>query len=233
MRRSVAVGALFMSVVVLSLVMSAAYAGNPNPRVLPPNSTAYGQSLGEWADDWWNWALQFPAAQCPLLDPDGSQALNGQSGPVYFLAGSFGGDVVRTVTIPSGKALLYPLVNYVFWVPEDGPDEATVRALANAGIDETSVLECSVDGVPLGNLSAYRAESPPGGFVLHIPPGSVLTDFGYDPGDRYPAVSDGYWLMLPPLPVGEHVIESYAALGDPPWFELHVTYYLTVAPGGK
>lgn len=227
---------LLATVAVLVLLPGVALAGgngNPNPRVLPPNSTPYGKSLGEWGGAWWNWALQFPAAQCPLLDPDGSQALNGQSGPVYFLAGTFGWDVERTVTIPTGKALLIPLYNWLFWVPEDGPDEATIRAMANAGVDDAAVLECKVDGVPLINPWAYRAESPPGGFVLHVPPGSVLTDFGYDPGDRYPAVTDGYWLMLTPLPPGEHVIWWHAVAGDPPYFELAVTYNLTVLPGGK
>jgi hypothetical protein len=52
----------------------------------------------------------------------------------------------------------------------------------------------------------YRAQSQPGGYTQQIPPGSVLTDFGIDPGPRFPAVADGYWFFLKPLPAGRYVL---------------------------
>jgi len=115
------------------------------------------------------------------------------------------------------------------FVAAEGTEEEE-RATVNAFIDGVSVLECSVDGVPLQDLFRYRAESPEGGFVLTVPPGSLFTEFGAPPGDYAPAVSDGYWIMLAPLPVGEHVIHFRGVVGDPaaPDFETEVTYNLTV-----
>jgi hypothetical protein len=120
----------------------------------------------------------------------------------------------------------------VFWNPEDATTEEELRALAASNTDGTSVLECTVDGVPLEGLFLYRAASPEGGFVMHVPEDSIVTEWGYTPGDRDPAVADGYWLLLAPLSAGEHEIWFHAAIGDPaaPAFEVEVTYHLTVRP---
>src|SRR5574341_1319356 len=65
--------------------------GNPNPGVLPPRATAYGMTYGEWSARWWQWGLGQPAATNPIDDPTGAFCDVGQSGPVWFLAGTFGG----------------------------------------------------------------------------------------------------------------------------------------------
>jgi hypothetical protein len=113
----------------------------------------------------------------------------------------------------------------VFWAPEDAKTEKEVRAMANAAVDGVAFLECTVDGVPLKNLFDYRAESP--AFTL---PDTLLVDFGLDEGDRFPAVADGYWIMLAPLSRGEHVIRFRMSYAKGPFAgaEHDVTYYLTV-----
>ncbi len=58
----------------LSLVLAcplAAVAANPNPQVLPPDSMAYGKTLGEWSAEWWQWAAPIPAHVNPLSDENG------------------------------------------------------------------------------------------------------------------------------------------------------------------
>jgi hypothetical protein len=229
MLRKLSVAVVLAAVV---LVSSAVWADNPNPGVLPPSSHAFGTTYSDLAGAWWNWALQSPEEENPILDDTGEDGARGQSGKVWFLAGTFGGSAERTLTVPAGKALFFPLVNSVFWVPDDGPNEAAVRALAAADIDATTVLECTVDGVALNGLFFYRAASPEGGFVLHIPEGSILHQWGYNFGDRYPAVADGYWLLLAPLSAGKHEISFHAVRGDPedPVFELEVTYHITIGP---
>jgi hypothetical protein len=229
-----------MALAVLVLVPLAVHAGNPNPGVLPPQSSAFGQTYGEWAGDWWNWALQFPAATCPLLDTTGEFGHLGQTGNVWFLAGNFGGVSHRAISVPTGKALFFPLINVVRATPEaiirGGGDptgmtheekEAFLRNLANATTDLTSSLVAHVDGVALQDLFDYRAESPPGGFLLHIPAGSVAIP-SYAAGDHDPAVADGYWLMLAPLSKGKHQIHFSSAR---PGFSLDVTYDLSVGGG--
>ncbi len=48
-------------------------------------------------------------------------------------------------------------------------------------------------------------------------------------GETSQGVSDGYYVLIPPLPVGKHEITFYGAI--PAWdFSLDVTYNITVAP---
>src|SRR4051812_21267521 len=79
-----------------------------------PNAHPYGQSYGQWAADWWQWALAQPAATNPLLDATGARCANDQHGRVWFLAGTTGGDANRTCTVPRGTAILIPVLNNVY-----------------------------------------------------------------------------------------------------------------------
>src|SRR5438445_10750474 len=83
--------------------------GNPNPGVIPSHARAYGLSYAEWGAQWWRWAYSFPLAQFP---PSQSGALDcglGQSGSVWFLAGTVGqGPGTRSCTIPSRQELVFP-----------------------------------------------------------------------------------------------------------------------------
>ena len=80
--------------------------GNPNPGVIPPHARPYGLSYAEWGAQWWRWAYSFPVAQFPPLQSGELDCSAGQSGPVWFLAGTVGqGPVTRSCTIPTGKAL--------------------------------------------------------------------------------------------------------------------------------
>jgi hypothetical protein len=46
------------------------------------------------------------------------------------------------------------------------------------------------------------------------------------------AVADGYWIMLAPLPIGEHTIRFKGAVDNDilGGFVVDVTYFITVAP---
>ena len=218
------------------LLASAVAAQNPNPTVLPPNSKAHGMSCDEWGDAWWQWALSIPADVNPLLDSTGEFAAVGQSGSVWFLAGTQGGTVERTVTVPAGKALFFPIFNSV-WVnfPELGDDpwsevqEAFARALIGDSVDNAPPLSCEIDGRPVKNITAYRCQTPDDGeYLVDIPQDDIwglTTFFELDPGWYGPSVSDGYFLMLAPLSAGQHTIH-FAADGF-----LDVTYNITVADG--
>jgi hypothetical protein len=216
-------GVIFAS---LALVSLSSWAGGDRIDVREP-----GRLYNELSGDWWNWAVQFPAAINPILEDDGAvDCTRGQKGKIWFLAGNFGGSSNRECTIPRGKALFFPVINTLWWVPEDGVDVAEVRAIANAQINATTFLEVSIDGVGIEDPFAYRAQSPPGGFALNF--GPLLGDFGFDPmpDPRDPAVTDGYWILLYPLKKGVHDIRFRSVVGnlDDPDFELDVTYTLTV-----
>ncbi|MCK6459332.1 MAG: hypothetical protein L6Q95_05500 [Planctomycetes bacterium] len=213
----------FVCAVLLGVLVTAASARkNKNPGVLPPQSSPHGKTYGEWGAAWWEWAASIPADSNPLLDQTGESCHEGQSGKVFFLAGTFGETgVVRECTIPTGTALFFPIVNVVAWAPEDGSDEDAVRALANALADEFDILEVEVDGTAIEDPGSYRAESP--AFTLPAPEDGVL---GLD-APREPAVADGFWIMLAPLSRGEHVVRIHG--GSTTFgFEVEVTYLLAV-----
>jgi hypothetical protein len=210
--------------------------GNPNSQVLPLDSSPYGNTYGEWSARWWQWALSIPAATNPGLDETGAHCAEGQSGPVWFLAGSFfGGTFERACTVPPDKALFFPIVNAAFGAAvfdceptQPGvPCNITVlRAAAAASMDPVT-LEASLDGVPVRQLREFRVQSPV--FSVTLPEGNVV---GVPSGTYAPMVSDGYWLMLAPLSAGAHTIHFKNEITGGPFAgtATEVTYHLTIGP---
>jgi len=220
--------AVALTLCVLSAAALAVTGGNQNPGIAPPNSSAHGMTYGEWGGVWWNWVLQFPWSGSPFNPADdGSFTMQGQSGPVYFLSGMFGGSAVRSVTIPPGKAIFFPIVNYVDWYPDDGLTEAYLRAKAHAHVDPVSAMTCTIDGKAVNDLWAYRGESPAGGFAIELPAGSLLSDA---PWSSPLCISDGYWLMVEPLTPGAHTLRFACAS---PTVSLDMSYNITVQQPGK
>jgi hypothetical protein len=184
------------------------------------------------ATSWWQWVFETPASENPLTDTTGQFAAVNQSGRVWFLAGNVGGTTVRTITVPSGKALFFPIVNVfdvedaiiaggvkLFLVPQ--PVQVAQAFVSNVIATATS-LSCEVDGSPVPVTAANLEQSMP--FSLHLPADNIL---GVPAGIYYPAVDSGYYVLLPPLSAGQHTIHW---AGSITFFSLSldVTYNITV-----
>ncbi|HEU0010134.1 MAG TPA: hypothetical protein VFT34_10000 [Verrucomicrobiae bacterium] len=220
---------------VVVLLLTAMTGRNPNPQVLPPAPAPYGRTYGDWAAAWWSWALQFPLEQNPMTDPTGAYGSAGQKGPVWFLADTLDGSAERSITIPAGKRIFFPLFNVFndYSCPEPDIQPAPGQTLeefltesAEAISDMATELFAELDGVPIQNLWDYRTHSTMMMFTKHP---SLLA---FDPcltGGPQPAVVAGYWLMLAPLTKGQHTLRfgSTARLGDFE-FGVDVIYFLTV-----
>jgi hypothetical protein len=231
-----ALAAATLALLVATLPAQAA-GRNPNAGILPVDSNPYGKSYGEWSGAWWRWAYSIPADVNPVSDTTGEFAAVGQSGPVWFLAGNFGGTTVRTATAPAGKGLFFPIIN-TLWIniPELGDDpwsdeqRAFARSVIAPFVDNAFDLSCTIDGVTVANIESYRAVTPDGSeYFVTLPEGNITGGF-LAPGTYGPCVDDGIYLMLAPLKPGLHTIRITAAsagsaLGD---FALDVTYNLTV-----
>jgi hypothetical protein len=209
-------------------------APNQNPGVIPPGSNPYGQSYAQWSAAWWRWLWSAPAATNPGLDSTGDFVNYGQSGPVWFLAPNYGfGAVdVRYATIPAGRALFIELAGFFSsFELGDGPTVDDLIAAVSAAADGIQQVVFEVDGVALENVENYRFQSPL--FEYTLPEESMFNFFGLPtpPGTYYPGVSDGYYVMLTPLPVGEHTLHIFADLG-PVWGTSEVTFHLTTVAGG-
>jgi hypothetical protein len=197
-----------------------------NPGILPPESHALGKTYGEWAAAWWQWALAIPAAVNPLNDATGANAAIGQSGPVWFLAGAGAtANVTRTVTVPTGKALFFPIINTLWTTyPTDPPITIQeIRDILEWVTSDITGVACEIDGVPVKNLPAYVHQSPV--FSVTMPADNFQ---GVPAGSYAPCIDEGYYLLLAPLPPGQHTIH-FAGTSPDLGFALDITYHLTVA----
>jgi hypothetical protein len=149
---------------------------NPNPGVLPPGSTPYGLTYAQWSARWMQWAYSIPGPVNPMLDTTGAQCAQGQSGKVWFLAGVLGasGAVTRSCTVPSGKALFFPVVNN--WCdtvpPGPVPPDACRVTYVIPFMQGIADQEADVDGVQIQGLqtSGCPQVSPSGDAFVQAQP---------------------------------------------------------------
>lgn len=207
---------------------------NQNAIAFPFTAHPYGQSYADWGAAWWEWVVGFTCTTSPIFDPDGSGQNQNQSGPVFFLAGNTGGTVFRNVTIPSGKAVFFPINNYLNDYPCPDPNfqpspgeslEDFLTAGATGFIDLVDILTVNLDGNDLTNLFSYRATSS----MFDFTGNPDLTNCA-DPcitGTEQQGVSDGYWIMLKPLSSGSHTLHFTSGISQ--WnYLLDITYNITV-----
>ena len=205
-------------------------------KIVSPDSNYRGRSYGEWGAKWWQWAYSIPASKHPILDQDGHSSHEGQGGPVWFLAATYGeGKHVhaqRNCAMPAGRAIFIPILNACFNNKQHGKEktELDLLEMARNDIDSAVVLEASVDGENIRNLHDYRAESPL--FSAHAPAETSRPAAGGLPAltGETKAVADGYWLLIEPLPVGPHTIHIHSKT---PTFETKADYNLHVSANFK
>ena len=225
-------------IAVAALVQAAA--PRVNPTVLPINSAPYGKTYGQWSAEHWKWTFSLPVDHHPLTDTADCSA--GQSGPVWFLGGTFvstteGGVTIgratRDCSVPAGKALFFPIIDSECSTLEgNGTTDAELRSCAQFFQDHAHDMTCTIDGMAVQNVASYRAQSPLFTYGP-LPDNNIL---GAPAGSTSPSVSDGVFVMLAPPSAGKHTIHFTGALslstaaGDPfdLEFRLDITYHLTV-----
>jgi hypothetical protein len=196
-------------------------------EIIPPNAHPHGLSYAEWTVKWWKWAVSMPVDRHPLTDTAPCNA--NQSGDVHFLGGSFtSSEVVRNCNVPTGKALFFPILNTECSTIEPDPfhgDTAKeLRDCAKGWVDGATGI-CTIDGMPVQHLEKYRVQSPM--FTFGPLPENNVLFITVPPGTTGQSVSDGFWLMLAPLPKGPHTIEFIGVFAS--GFAFHITYHLTVS----
>ena len=210
------------AVALAALLMTATASADDNrnrDRIVEPGEEFLGKSYSELATEWTNWFVQEPIATNPAFDPDGRFCDRNQEGSVWFLASTFEGIANRTCEIPTGKALFLSLGGAFVSFGPDFPaagdpclQMATslerVRCDVNNDVPVAPSISftLTLDGTPVKDLFAFRAQSQPGGFTLQVPAASFLTDLGLAAGNRTPAVADGYFLFVKPLRPGVHTL---------------------------
>ena len=186
--------------------------GFADTLVLQSHGMVAGETVAQWTQDWWTWALQSPAANSPMLDSTGANANVNNSGAMFFIGGSFGGDATRTFDVPAGKPLLVPVLNdLALQFTGKGPDPLTGgKGAANQVLTDwqhsVTNLFLNIDGNPVNNLQSdlVRTDWFSAGTVQ---PGSLAESFGLT-GDLGPSKSDGYWVVVKSFAAGStHTLE--------------------------
>jgi hypothetical protein len=220
----------FIASVVIGLVLimplAVAFADTDSER----RESEASESFRKLSAEWWQWALSLPTSVNPQLDTTGGRnAVVGQRGSTWFLAGVFGGGTAtRTCSVPQGTALFFPVINSVQINSPNvgqGPEDKSAKELRSAAalfINEASNLSVTVDGIEVKRLRRVKSEV----FVVVLPEENI---FEAPPGIYSPAVDDGVYVMLDPLRVGNHTLHFHAEnLSVKPVFIQDVTYNLTV-----
>jgi len=187
-----------------------------------PGSKVQSSTIGALTGKWWQWANSMVGYKSPVRDMTGKNCANGQEGDIWFLAGSYSQNkVARKCTIPSGKYIMFPLVNWLLFPGKDPSIECEgVKQGVKRLADRIERLHLEIDGEPVQDLKRYRAATDKC-FRLYAD-----SDFSEFLGRTSPAASDGYWVVLKPLPAGEHIIRFG---GKQPRFKQNIEYTITIS----
>ena len=176
--------------------------------IFDSQSKPYGISYAEWTSKWWKWAYSVPKNINPAYDDTGKYCSEGQSGPVWFLTSSYKHPVDRFCSIPSGKSILLTMLNSECSFAElpNFKTENQLRQCAKQMQDSVVRLQASINGANISALEKFRIQSPLFNFTVHK--NNIL---GLPP-QTTSAVSDGNWVFLKPLPIGNYIISFKGSL---------------------
>jgi hypothetical protein len=227
--------------------------GQINPGIIDPTNTYSGKTYSQLASGWWQYFMSLPMTNSPLNFIDGNPPVplsTGQSGPVWFMGGSYasGGALSFTNTIPSiGLFLIISGIEKDNAAcPPANWNEPYLRTWAGNVENHAFGMSCIIDGVPVDQIdnvstSPYRVQSPAFSYTcpavhnyLHDyrtnPSCYCYENFSGIPYTNNGAIMDGVFLMLSPLSIGSHVINATVQFSFTPAFWADCTYYLTVQP---
>lgn len=199
-------GAATGSAVARDSVTTAAVA---TTQVVPPNGTFEGRTYAQWETAFWQWALALPVNDPtlphPFNDCNNRPISAGQSGDVWYWSSPDAVEVCNqsATIIPPGKAILLTTLDVEASSLDAPPFFATTAAgqlaIAQQFANYIQDLFVTIDGVPVANVTAYRATTQQ--FTFTAPTPWIFNTVG----GTGTAVGDGYFLMLQ-LPPGSHTI---------------------------
>ena len=221
--------ALIFSVLSISLAQAgAAEVAIPvDTYVVELDEQVAGLDRAAYANDWWQWAVAAPQSLNPITDMTGDYCGVNQMGPVWYLASGLGTSLIkRSCTVPKDQYIFFPVINMLAYPPRGTePNCEDMKSAAAQNNIKKVYLRVSLDGSELQNAERFRVASSEcfnltrRSSAENTPPIS-------------PSATDGYWIMLRPLPPGKHMLEfqaSYSNLDS--WFgtmSQDISYTLTV-----
>lgn len=216
------------SIVTCGVVLIAVGSITPttHAQIVPPNGTYRGRTYQEWQVKYAQELLATPVVdgKHPYLT---GGSFGGENGVVFLAGGNFGVPG-SDLTISADTALFFAIAQWESSIfepePWHGEDEASLRANSNFHLDQGGPVFANIDGVSV-DPTPYRSETPLFEWGP-LPANNIFAAIGLDApaGITSPAVDVGYYLLLEPLTVGQHVLDFGFVQGPNP------TYNLTVVP---
>jgi hypothetical protein len=203
-------------------------------EVLPPDADLGGMTLAEAGADWWRWALEHPVTNNPVMDETGAFCEEGQSGDVFYLAGTFTSDtsVERTCVTTHTGTFLIPIGN-IAWdncgtPPEDVVTDQELIDGVNSLLDEFDSASLVIDGDTIGTTIAdfaqYRTEVTAYSFTNPATDSLYALWGGPFDGVCDPSYAAGYYVPFKVSSPGEHDIALHAGTSIDGWsIDVHYT----------
>jgi len=221
-----------MFLVFLSLVVDDTYSDSLNPGIYSRDSSPFDTPYADWIAKWWDYNVDIGAEVHPRdnFSPERCNLDQDHNDPVYYLPDNLSGEEQRNCTVPAGKAILAPLITGSCWDDNTDPILQTEEGLRECSKEgqEFGVVSATLDGRQLQNLEQYRATSD----VFNM---TVAEDNAFQsPSGTFPAMADGFFAFLEPLPPGEHILVLEQSVLNPVQseysFASRTNYVLTVEP---
>ncbi len=211
----------FFLKICLLLITSQTVMSNESEFVLKPHSSVDGETIGAMTGRWWQWINSMPGYQSPARDMTGEHCDVNQSGNIWFLAGSYSQNkITRKCSVTADKYIAFPIINWLSYPGKNKQaDCETIKNNVKKIVDQIGHVFFVIDGEPVENLKSHRE---PANECFALYPDSGFNEFI---GRTTPAASDGYWIVLKPLPTGKHSLHFG---GNPSGFSQNIEYILTV-----
>ncbi len=225
---------LIVPVITFLVVMTSdkVYSDSANPGLYSSDSSPFGIPYKDWIAKWWDYNVGINAEEHPRehFTPERCNLDQKQADSVYYLPDNLGGEEQRNCTVQAGKAILAPLITGSCWDDNTDPKLKTEEGLRECSREgqEFGVVSATLDGRQLQNLEQYRATSDV--FNMTVAENNAFQSLS----GTFPAIADGYFALLEPLPPGEHTVVLEQSVLNPVHpeynFASRTNYNLTVEP---
>jgi hypothetical protein len=189
-----------------------------SPILFPHDSKPFNVTMGKWLERYWIWLASIPEDVHPRGDTTGENCGTNQAGPIWYLDPPVEQPQPNSTTfyceIPENKAILVPIyVGECDPTVLDNPTDSQISECAKMGNDRANI-KFDLDGKRFVEIkgtsqseeqySLYRTASD--FFNISFVENNI---FEADSG-TYRAQADGYFVILQPLPLGDHEMSIYS-----------------------
>lgn len=213
---------LLLTSLAVILSLDIVRAQDTDPYTFNIHSSPYGISFKDWIAKYSSWYFSVPKQEnwdfrnSPNYTPKDCSYLQDPASPVFFLpyvGAELGQVATMTCNVPQNKAMLASIVgatsDYSDPTVKTKTPEELIKLVTKSNVYPIS-FRITLDGHPLAitNEETYKVQSNL--FDLTLPANNIWGE----PTGPDKAIVQGWWVMLKPLPPGDHVLHYTAGYRD-------------------